>query len=130
MMKKAVNTFENDYYSLNVAERIEITRLVKVPREEWTLEQRDLFMDKLIKEEGITYTNYQEKIDLIMKNMPSILTKDDVTNTFVPNLYERSLSKIYKESSEHKDLLWNYYNEWRVKNRILEHRRAMKSQTT
>ena len=109
-----------------ISEKIALRALVKVPREQWTLEQRDNFINRLIKEEGVTWLNYQEKMDYILKHIPSMLTKEDVTLQFVPNHYVRSIAKIYEDCADHTDYLWGIYYEWRKKNRILEHRRAMK----
>ena len=59
-----------------------------------------------------------------------MLTREDVTVTFVPNLYQRSLHQIYQENDEHRDSLWRLYHQWRLINRIKEHKKAMKAQTT
>jgi len=64
MMKKALYTFHHEFNSLPISEKIALRALVKVPREQWTLEQRDNFINRLIKEEGVTWLNYQEKMEL------------------------------------------------------------------
>jgi hypothetical protein len=96
VMKEARHTIEFDYNSLNITEKLEIQKLVKIPRVEWTLEKRTEIKNKILgKEMGVTWLNMVDHLDFIRKAMPSLLTKDDVTFTPIPHLYVRDVRTIY-----------------------------------
>ena len=99
-------------------------------RRDWTKEKIDAYLEAESKARGVTWLNLDDHFDEMKLGMPSMLDKSDCTFTKIPNLYVRTIREIYEDCIENKKQMWAYYHLWRFKNRIAEHRRAMKKQTT
>jgi hypothetical protein len=54
---------------------------VKIPRKEWTLKERDRLKEKIGKEMGVTWLNMGEHLEYIVRNLPSLQERVDITHT-------------------------------------------------
>ena len=114
---------------MSISKKLELVNLIEnVSREEWTHIKQLEFIEELYKKHGLRHDNYQSPANMrkIKKGLPSMISVDDNKITPMPNLINRDLATMYKESNEHKDKLRALYQRLVIKNRILEHRKEMK----